>query len=135
MTNLTQFIKPSPFQMEVLKEAKRVHPDSWWWIKADGCDIVSGLKESVKMEWSGDVDLNDGRVQELHKEYKKCLQFVDSVGVGMRRARRIMISDLHHLQEKLEIYLSFYPLVRLCHIYMYCYMCMYMYMYVLPLIA
>ena len=107
MTNLTQFIKPSPFQMEVLKEAKRVHPDSWWWIKADGCDIVSGLKESVKMEWSGDVDLNDGRVQELHKEYKKCLQFVNSVGVGMRRARRIMISDLHHLQEKLEIHLSF----------------------------
>ena len=22
--------------MEVLREAKRVHPDAWWWVKGDG---------------------------------------------------------------------------------------------------
>ena len=95
------------FQVGVLKEAKRVHPDSWWWLKADGCDVVSGLKESVKNEWSGDVDQNDGRVRELHAEYKECLMFLEAVGVGARRTRRVMISDLHHLQENLETHLMF----------------------------
>ena len=31
-----------------------------WWIKGDACDVVSGLGESVKGEWSGDVDMSDG---------------------------------------------------------------------------
>ncbi len=41
-------------------EASQAHPGSWWWLKADGCDITIGLRESTKLEWSGDVDLNDG---------------------------------------------------------------------------
>ena len=35
-------------------------PNTWWWLKGDGCDLVSGLKESVRLEWSGDVDFNTG---------------------------------------------------------------------------
>ena len=57
-----------------------MHPESWWWVKADGCDIVRGLKESVKMEWSGDVELNDGKVAMLHAEYKSRLRFLQDVG-------------------------------------------------------
>lgn len=68
--------------MEVLRKAKRVHPDAWWWVKADGCDVVSGSKESVKKEWSGDVDLNNGVVSELHNKYMDSLRFLDAVGVG-----------------------------------------------------
>ena len=45
-------------------EAARTNPDVWWWLKANGCDITKGLKESVKLQWSGDVDLNDGALQE-----------------------------------------------------------------------
>ena len=59
----------------MLEEAARVHPEAWWWVKADSCDFC-GLKESVKMEWSGDVDLNDGKVATLHAEYKSCLKFL-----------------------------------------------------------
>lgn len=47
-----------------------VHPDSWWWVKADGVDLVPGLGESMRREWSGDVDLNDGSLQE---QYNACL--------------------------------------------------------------
>ena len=44
-----------------------------WWIKADGCDLVKGLFESTKGEWSGDVDLNSGNVLRL---------FIQNVGLG-----------------------------------------------------
>ena len=93
--------------MEVLKEAKRVHPDAWWWVKADGCDIVSGLKESVKKEWSGDVDLNDGSVQILHEQYLECLEFLGSVGVGQRRFRETLERDLLKLKNDLMVQLTY----------------------------
>ena len=43
--------------VHALEEAKRPRgpPNSWFWIKGDGCDLVSGLSESTKMEWTGDV--------------------------------------------------------------------------------
>ena len=48
-------------QAHVLDEAKK-EPDTWWWIKADGCDIVPGVAASTQGVWSGNVDMNDGRV-------------------------------------------------------------------------
>ena len=38
------------------------------------CDLVKGLKESVKLQWSGDVDLNDGCLHKQYDEYKKHLE-------------------------------------------------------------
>ena len=80
--------------MEVLREAKRVHPDAWWWVKADGCDIVGGLKESI---WSGDID-------QLHQDYMESLRFLAAVGIRTRRARDVLLLDLKHLQADLEIH-------------------------------
>jgi len=57
----------------VLDEAARAHPNTWWWIKADGADVLSGLGESVKGEWSG--DLNDGSTQQLYTNYRKQIDF------------------------------------------------------------
>ena len=65
----------------MLEEAARVHPNAWWWIKADGADLLSGLAESVKGEWSGDVDLNDGSTQQLYKSYRKHLDILDGISV------------------------------------------------------
>ena len=86
----------------MLEDAARVHPEAWWWVKADGCDIVGGLKESVKLDWSGDVDLNDGKVATLHAEYKSRLKFLQDVGMHPRKEHNVMIADLHHLQEDLK---------------------------------
>ena len=44
-------------QLNVLDEAAQHNPDAWWWLKADGYDVSKGLKESSRLEWSGDVDL------------------------------------------------------------------------------
>lgn len=44
-------------QGEVLDEAVRALPNATWWVKSDGSDVIHGLTESVKKEWSGDVDM------------------------------------------------------------------------------
>ena len=49
--------------------------------KTDGCDIVKGLKELTKLQWSGDVDLNDGSLQEQYETYRKRLEFVKKLGL------------------------------------------------------
>ena len=51
----------------VLDEEAKHHPNSWWWVKADGCDLISGLAESTRGVWSGDVDHNDA----LNKQYQE----------------------------------------------------------------
>jgi len=55
----------------VLEDAAKHHPYSWWWLKADGCNVNPGLKESVKRQWSGDVDLNDGSLQKQRDAAKR----------------------------------------------------------------
>ncbi len=45
-------------------------PDTSWWIKGDAVDLVEGLGESVRGEWSGDVDLHDGKLQQLFQQYQ-----------------------------------------------------------------
>lgn len=72
-------------QMSVLDDAARVHPSSWWWIKADGCDFVSGLCESVSGEWSGDVNLNQEVLDSAYKKYKERLEWVMHLGLEERR--------------------------------------------------
>ena len=42
----------------------------YWWIKADGVDLLSCLEESVDFKWNGDVDLCDGELQLLYAEYR-----------------------------------------------------------------
>lgn len=54
--------------LTVLDNAVKSDPDGWWWIKADGVDVVKGLGESTRGLWWGDVDLNDGKLQQLQLE-------------------------------------------------------------------
>lgn len=69
------------FKCSVLDKAAEAHPNCWWWLKADGCDVTKGLMESTTMQWSGDVDLNDGQLQEQYRAYKKRLSFVAGIGL------------------------------------------------------
>ena len=58
------------------------HPDSQWWLKADECDVVKGLKESVRMKWSGDVDLNDSSLQRDYDAYQYRLEQIKKIGLS-----------------------------------------------------
>ena len=61
-----------------------VHGGTWWWIKGDGCDVVKGVWESTKGEWSGDVDLNDGQLDYLHQQFKELLKWTEGTGLKER---------------------------------------------------
>ena len=69
----------SPPQLHVLDEAAKHHPDAWWWLKADGCDIVSGLCESTRGFWSGDVDLDDGKLEQEYAAYQDWLKSIENL--------------------------------------------------------
>ena len=57
------------FQVEAIKELKKAHPNGRFWLKVDACDIKVALQESVKGKWDGDIDLGDGKLQEMWAEY------------------------------------------------------------------
>ena len=65
----------------MLEEAHRVHPSARWWVKADGCDIVSGLEESLRNVWHGDVDLGTGELQVMYQKYLDRLKRIQSSSV------------------------------------------------------
>ena len=54
----------------MLQKLLAVNPNAKWWIKEDGTDVVKGLWELVSGQWSGDVDLNDGKFNKLYKSHQ-----------------------------------------------------------------
>ena len=93
--------------MTSLDEAARLLPGAIWWVKADGVDVVAGLSESVRNEWSGDVDLNDGKVKQMHDAYISRLKMVDRIGLGGRREHTKLQEDLAHLESDLKDDIAF----------------------------
>lgn len=77
-----------------MDEAARIHPSSWWWIKADGCDIVSGIGESVSGQWSGDVNMDEDALKKCYEKYQEKLDFVKKMGLGPRENNDIFQEDL-----------------------------------------
>lgn len=85
----------------MLDEAAKTHPNSWWWLKGDGTDLVAGLSESVKMQWSGDVDLDDNKLQESYEEYMEELDFIHGLGLEDRKSLDVIVLDLVHIKGNL----------------------------------
>ena len=83
----------------------------FWWIKGDAVDLVEGLCKSVLGEWSGDVDLHDGQLQEMFQQYQSRLQFINNIGLDERRDHSLILTSLQ--QEKQS------PLWKTCVIMLY----------------
>ena len=105
-------------QTSVLDEACRTHPNAWWWIKTDGCDLVSGLCESTKLEWSGDVDFNDGQLQKMHENYRQYLTFVSGIGLEDRWNPTLILEDLCTCSKRLAEDVSFILTSKYTNTYM-----------------
>lgn len=82
--------------MKALKTAHEKNKNARWWIKADATDVNQGLRESMKNEWSGDVDLGDNCVILLHKKYIHQLEFIRKI--GLKDHRITIIEDLNNLE-------------------------------------
>lgn len=93
--------------MTILDEAVRLLPDAVWWLKADGVDVVSGISESVCLEWSGDVDFNDGELQRTRAEYLNRLEFIENIGMEHRRRDDWVQQDLATLELEIKDDLNF----------------------------
>ena len=78
----------------IQKAANASTDDTWWWIKGDGCDVVKGIWESTSGVWSGDVDLNDGKLQKLQQEFKQRLKWIEGIGLSKRNLPNLIKDDL-----------------------------------------
>ena len=89
--------------MATLVEANQAHPLASWWIKADGCDIVSGLEESLRNEWNGDVDLGTGELQKLYDGYERRLKRIKSFAtLSPQEALGVLLQEKADLAEDLK---------------------------------
>lgn len=86
----------------MLDSAAKAKPNATWWIKGDACDVVPGLCESVQLKWSGDVDLNDGKLEQSYNLYNSRLRMISTLGLGTRRERHHLDNDLSTVHHELQ---------------------------------
>ena len=74
--------------------------------------------ESTTLQWNGDVDLNDGKLQDQYKAYRKRLDFVETIDLNgegsdvaceLTTASRELLNDLDFIHSGTE-----YKLIVLC---------------------
>ena len=94
-----------------MDEAARILPDEEWWIKSDGCDVVQGLTESMKLEWGGDVDLGDDTLQRQYEDYLSQLTLVKGItrNATVPHECSLIISALQTIKTNLDEHLLFAP--------------------------
>ena len=68
-------------------------------MKADGCDLISGLAESTRGIWSGDVDLNDGALDKQYQEYNSRLLTIKN----LKSSNANLINQLDDQVQQLKI--------------------------------
>ena len=89
----------------MLDKACQSHPNSWWWIKADACDVVSGLGMSVSGKWSGDANLNTEELETLYREHTDRLEFLKSIGLGDREES--LMTNLVEVKQSIQVDIGF----------------------------
>jgi len=69
-------------QTKILEKLAESNPAVYWWLQGDGTDVVKDLWQSATGEWAGDIDLNDGKIQQQYYRYKLRMEEIDSVGLN-----------------------------------------------------
>ena len=104
------------FKVHVLDEACKHHPHAWWWVKADGCDLVSGLAESVSEIWHGDVDLNNGELEAHYTAYQSRLQDIRNLTMATYPNRLRLCQQLASFIHDIENDLEFLHTGQFCYL-------------------
>ena len=90
-----------------MNEAAKFHANTWWWLKADACDLVSGLLESMRGVWSGDIDLNDGGLDKQYENYKGRLSCIQSLKIRDASDRDGLHTQLNTIAQQVKDDLQF----------------------------
>lgn len=71
--------------MVAFDQLKKANPEGRFWLKLDATDLKEALMESVSGVWNGDVDLGDGKLQELRRVYDGRVSLAGSLTVVQTR--------------------------------------------------
>ena len=55
------------------------NPSGRVWLKLDGTDVKESLQHSVKGEWNGDVNLNNGHLERLREDFDNRLAWIELI--------------------------------------------------------
>ena len=88
--------------MEAVKELSKCNSKGRYWIKADGTDVKPALQESVRNVWNGDVDLLDGKLENLRREYEGRISGCRTVTTSNDISREDLVSALGNLVDALD---------------------------------
>ena len=93
--------------MSALKFLHNANPNGRCCLKADGTDIQEGLRESMRNEWSGDVDVGDGKLGSKYSKYLEYLMFVRNIGLNDKAFSDKIKEDLQQICSKLSTEIEF----------------------------
>ena len=88
-------------QEAALNMLKQANPEGRFWIKIDGTDVKSALMESMKGKWNGDVDMGDGFLEKLRKEYGKRLEDIPRM-FGKEETKESLVCKLSKCSKELS---------------------------------
>lgn len=86
--------------MAAFDQLKAANPKGRFWFKLDATDLKEAIMESVKGVWNGDVDLGDGKLQELREKYESSLNLLS--GLSTYNSGRELEVGLQQWIDRLE---------------------------------
>ena len=75
---------------------------------------MKGLWESTRGQWSGDADLNNGKLSMLYDEYKERLAKASTLGLDTRSNPLLIEINLNAVRELTWIFFTLVILFSLC---------------------
>lgn len=93
--------------MEAIKELSKCNPKGRYWIKGDGTDVKPALQESVRRVWNGDVDLLDGKLEALRREYEERILQCETITASHDIGRDDLVAALATMANALEQDINF----------------------------
>ena len=90
------------FKMEAIKELSKCNPKGRYWIKGDGTDVKAALQESMRNVWNGDVDLLDGKLQNLRTEYNTRISTSKTITTSNDIGRDDLVAALATMADALD---------------------------------
>jgi len=73
-----------------------------FWIKTDGTDVKAALQESLRQELNGDVDLLDGKLQDIWREYEARISSCETISEDNNISREDLVIAFAALIATLE---------------------------------
>jgi len=73
-----------------------------FWIKTDGTDVKAALQESLRQELNGDVDLLDGKLQDIRREYEARISSCETISEDNNISREDLVIAFAALIATLE---------------------------------